>query len=205
MEFTQEHFDQIVAKLKSGFSEEMKTLVGGLKGEELQQLVTNSKASAEQVEILKKSLSELSLDFKQWEEKRTANEFKSYYKQVGEFLKAHATEISNMAKGEKNSLELTLKAPEVITTGNAANGVTPDIMGVQIAAPDNVNLRQDSILNLVSTTSTNQAAYGYTETFPKEGDYAFVAEGEVKPQIDFSIQTQYVTCLLYTSPSPRDA
>lgn len=88
---------------------------------------------------------------------------------------------------------ITFKAPEPITSASTPtnpDGI-PEIVGVQQAAPGNVNLRSAFVMELVTRFATNQKAYAYTDTVPKDGDYSFVAESGTKPQIDFVIETRY--------------
>lgn len=46
-------------------------------------------------------------------------------------------------------------------------------------------------MSRVTTLETSLASYPYTETVPKDGDYAFLAEAATKPQIDFKIETRF--------------
>ena len=87
---------------------------------------------------------------------------------------------------------MTVKVPEDITTGSATNpdGI-PELAGVQMAPPSNVNLRSAIVDGLVNMFNTNQAVYAYTESTPKDGDFAFVAEGIEKDQLDFKVETRY--------------
>ncbi|RZK45846.1 MAG: hypothetical protein EOO97_00390 [Pedobacter sp.] len=62
-----------------------------------------------------------------------------------------------------------------------------------MAPPTRVNLRTTITDGLVTTFNTSLAAYPYTESVPKDGNYAFVAEGTAKPQIDFKIETRYAS------------
>jgi hypothetical protein len=82
----------------------------------------------------------------------------------------------------------------VVTTANATpEGTVPDYFYQQYAPAPNVNLRQDSIMSRVTTLQTSLAAYPYTETLPKDGDFAFITEGTAKPEIDFTIETRFAT------------
>ena len=65
------------------------------------------------------------------------------------------------------------------------------MIGVQTAPPTNVNLRGSIVDGVVNTIATNQSVYTYTESLPKDGDFSFIAEGALKPQIDFTIETRY--------------
>ena len=111
-----------------------------------------------------------------------------------ELLKAIKEKQEDIAKAYKSGngfVEFQVKAVADITTANGVNTAPPAITGTQQAPLSNVNLRQMGVLQLTTQFNTNLAAYPYTEAKPKDGDYAFVAEGTVKPQIDFSWETNY--------------
>ena len=112
--------------------------------------------------------------------------------QIDTFIADNITEIQSLKSKGSGTVEFTVKVPETITTASATNpdGI-PEIVGVQMAPPANVNLRGVVVDRLVTTFSTNQPAFPYTESVPKDGDYAFVNELGVKPQIDFKIETRY--------------
>ena len=116
----------------------------------------------------------------------------SFSAQIRKFFEDNQEKIREIKSAGHGMLELELKDPELITTGNATIvGDVPNIAGIQQAGASNVNLRGTFVEDLVNTIQTSLAAYPYTETLPKDGDFEFVAEGEVKPQIDFEIETQY--------------
>jgi len=48
-------------------------------------------------------------------------------------------------------------------------------------------------LNLATRSKTGQPVYTYSELTPKDGDYAFTAEGDAKPQIDFNWVNRFAT------------
>lgn len=113
--------------------------------------------------------------------------------QIGKFISDNADKIKEMKSAGHGLIEMTVKAgPGDITTSSAENpdGI-PELAGVQMASPANVNLRSAIVDPLVNTFNTNQAVYAYTETTPKDGDFAFVAEGTPKAQVDFKIETRY--------------
>lgn len=112
--------------------------------------------------------------------------------QINQFIEENAAAIKNAFNTGGAPLEFTTKAVADITTGSASNpdGI-PEIAGVQMAPPSNVNLRGAIVDSLVTTLSTSLSSYPYTETEPKEGNSAWVAEGGTKPQIDLRIKTRY--------------
>jgi len=94
----------------------------------------------------------------------------------------------------KGSVEIVIKDPATMTTGSATpQGTVPVYSHQQWAPAPNANIREASIIDRVTTLQTSLAAYPYTETVPKDGDYTFVAEGVAKPDIDFKIETRYAT------------
>ena len=113
-------------------------------------------------------------------------------KQVNNFIESNFDKIQQIKSSGQGVISLNIKAPETITTGSSTLPASvPNLQGVQVAPPTNVNLRTDTILGLTSNISTNQASYAYTETVPKDGDFTFLGEGEIKPQVDFTIRTEY--------------
>ncbi len=104
-------------------------------------------------------------------------------------------DIKNVLKAKHGVVELEIsKEVANITTASATpQGTVPTYAHQQFAPAQNANIREGSILNLVTTLQTSLAAYPYTETVPKDGDYSFVAEGVAKPQIDLKIETRYAT------------
>jgi len=112
--------------------------------------------------------------------------------QIRKFVADNAEEIKAIKNAGHGLIEMTVKVPEDISTGSATNpdGI-PELAGVQMAPPANVNLRSAIVDGLVNMFNTNQAVYAYTESVPKDGDFSFVAEGAVKPQVDFKVETRY--------------
>lgn len=112
--------------------------------------------------------------------------------QVTKWLKDNHDEIIKIKKQGSGMIELEIKAVAAITTGSATNpdGI-PALVGTQVAPPSNVNLMDVFVESLTTTINTTLAAYAYTESVPKDGNFDFIAEGGSKPQIDFKIETRY--------------
>ena len=112
--------------------------------------------------------------------------------QINKFIADNADEIKSMHGAGRGMIEFTTKVVGDITTGSASNpdGI-PEIVGVQVAPPGNVNLRATIVDSLVSKFNTNLASFPYTDTEPKDGDFGWVAEGAAKPQVDLLIKTRY--------------
>lgn len=110
-------------------------------------------------------------------------------------LKEKHSEIKKVYEAGSGVVEIEFKAVGSVATTNGTNANVPTLQGTQDAALGNIELRNIDILGLFSRLSTNQASYAYTEAVPKDGDYGFVEEGKLKPQIDFKWDTRYATPL----------
>lgn len=128
----------------------------------------------------------------------------SVQKQVADFVKDNFDKIKQIQKAGSGVLELKVVGDmtagnAVVTTagivGTAGSVSNPDgipaLVGVQMSPPTRVNLRNAIINSLVNNFATSMAAYPYTESVAKDGDYSFVAERGTKPKIDFKIETRY--------------
>ena len=110
-------------------------------------------------------------------------------------LKEKHSEIKKVYEAGSGVVEIEFKAVGSVATTNGTNANVPTLQGTQDAPLGNIGLRNIDILGLFSRLSTNQASYAYTEAVPKDGDYGFVEEGKLKPQVDFKWDTRYATPL----------
>lgn len=132
---------------------------------------------------------------------------KSINKAVRDFIQENFETIKNLKQKGQGFVEFEVKAVGNMTSGNAIvddgggsgtvgsatnpDGI-PELVGVQMAPPSRVNMRTNLINSLTNNFNTSLAAYPYTESVPKDGDFAFqLAEGDAKAQIDFKIETRY--------------
>lgn len=102
-------------------------------------------------------------------------------------------DIKSVYNSGSGMIEIEIKAPAIITTANGTSTGQPGTYPVEITGLDNVNLRRYDITNYVTTRPTSMASYAYTDALPKDGDFDVVAEGAVKPQIDFTWETRYAS------------
>lgn len=118
----------------------------------------------------------------------------SVEQQVNKFITDNFDKIKALKSAGHGNVEFEIKAVGPMTTGSATNpdGI-PALVGVQQAPPTRVNYRSTIVDNLVTKFSTSLPAYPYTESIPKDGDFAFVAEGTAKPETDFKIETRYAS------------
>jgi len=108
----------------------------------------------------------------------------SVAKQLNTFLTENKETIANLNKSGSGSIEFIPKAVADITTASGT-----DAIQFPALAHNNLtgfNFRDDSsLIGLATVSSTSSPVLSYSELEPKDGDYTFVAEGAVKPQIDF--------------------
>lgn len=110
-------------------------------------------------------------------------------------IKEKHAEIKKVYEAGSGVVEIEFKSVGSVATTNGTNANVPTLQGTQDAPISDVRLRKIDTLNLFSRLRTNQASYPYTEAVPKDGDYGFVEEGKLKPQIDFKWDTRYATPL----------
>ena len=105
--------------------------------------------------------------------------------QVFGFIEENETKIKELYTKGSGHVEFVPKVVADMTTGSGANATAASHL-----LSDNLggfNMRDDSsLLNLATRSKTGQPVYTYSELTPKDGDYAFTAEGTAKPQIDFN-------------------
>lgn len=117
---------------------------------------------------------------------------KSVREQLIDFLTENKDEIKAIAKAGSGMIEF--KAVDTVSRANGAIvAPMPTLVGTQLVPPTPVNLRTIQMLSLTTNLNTNLSAYPYTEVTPKDGDFGFISEGAIKPQIDFKWETRWAT------------
>ena len=111
--------------------------------------------------------------------------------ELKQFIESNIDKIKAIHTAGTGVVEFELKAVADITTASGVNTSPPAITGTQQAPLGNINLRDFNVAMLTTNIPTSLSAYPYTEAKPKDGDYTFLAEGAIKPQIDFSWETNY--------------
>lgn len=120
------------------------------------------------------------------------------WENVSSLVEKHITENHEAIKtafktrGSFEISEEVMKAVGIVTT---ANGTLPNALPInyvaQTAGVPNVRLRRPNLLDYVNTYNTNQKSLPYIEAVPGEGDFAIVAEGGLKPQLDIDWVTRW--------------
>jgi hypothetical protein len=145
--------------------------------------------SAEDIKKISDTIGNLELEVKSLKEKGF-KKGSTVREQINEFVEKNAAKIAEIKAAGSGVLEFKAVGAMVDASASNPDGI-PDLVGVQVSPPTNVNLRAAIVDGLVSKFGTNLAAFPYTESLPKDGDFAFVLEKGDKPQIDFEIQTRY--------------
>lgn len=133
----------------------------------------------------------MGLELKALKEKGGNTEL-SFKSQINKFVTDNIAKIIELKAAGTGIIEFKAVASMLDSSASNPGGI-PELMGVQVAPPTNVNLRQSIVDALVSKFGTALAAYPYTESVPKDGDFAFLLEAGAKAQIDFKIETRYAS------------
>ena len=183
------NFNEIIdslAALKAS-NEELATIKS-----QLEELKSKGGVTTEQYDSLKQSVEEIGTEIaKQSKSGSVKNE--SLEDAIAKAVVEKQSEIISKLKSGSGLVEIEIsKAVGNMTTASGTIPVTaPVITGVQQAPISNIDLRTLSVEQYMTSMPTDQAAFSYTETVPKDGDYTFVNEGAVKPQIDFKWETRF--------------
>lgn len=145
--------------------------------------------SAEELKLITDTVAALDLEVKSLKEKGV-NKGQSIKSQIAEFIEKNAAKIAEIKSAGSGMLEFKAVGSMLDSSASNPDGI-PDLIGVQVAPPTNVNLRSSIVDSLVTKLPTSLAAYPYTESVPKDGDYSFVGEAVIKSQLDFKIETRY--------------
>ena len=158
---------------------------------ELQELRDKGQDSSSRVEKLTEAIKEQGSALQSFMEMQKAAENKTFEDEFGEFLVENKGEIERIAKARSGEIEFVPKVVGDMSTGSGGDGaVTPPAN--HNTSLSNIRYRNDNwVIDACNSFSTNSASFAYTEVSPKEGGYAFVAEGGTKPQIDFQWQNRY--------------
>lgn len=123
-------------------------------------------------------------------EAQSKKEVDGVAKQLHNFLTENKSNIKDLYKAGSGSIEFIPKAVADVTTGSGTNQETPSRLWHDDLG--GFNLRSDDgLISLATVSSTGSPLYSYTEMLPKEGGYAFVAEGNAKPKIDFKWENRF--------------
>lgn len=148
-------------------------------------------ASKEEVLKLHEAIKTQGIALTEFIDSQSKKELKTYTEQLNSFLSENKSKLAEIFKNKSGVIEFVPKAVGAMSTASGGNGV--------IVPPENMNTalgsfnfrNDDPLVALASVTNTSSPQYVYTELVPKDGRYAFVAEGTAKPQIDFAWQNRY--------------
>jgi len=156
--------------------------------------VAQDSGAASKAEILKlhAAIKEQGEAFDLFVEAQKNKEIKSFGAEMQDFLIANKDTLADIRNKKSGTIMFVPKVVGDMST--AAGAIIGTVPANNDASLNPVNLRNDNmLLALADITNTSAAIYPYTEVLPKDGDFAFVAEGGVKPQVDFKWETRYAT------------
>ena len=104
-----------------------------------------------------------------------------------------AEEIKELYQKGSGVIEIDItKAVGSVATTSGTGANLPSAAAVQLAGGlPNVNLRNIPVESFFTKLKTGASIYPYVEVKPKEGDFTAVGEGDAKPQIDLTWETNY--------------
>lgn len=153
-----------------------------------------TKSELQKVQDAMKAQGETLLEIKESHKSAIAKGFDA---QLGSFLTANKEKIKEIYKSGKGHLEFYPDQDEinkVVGDVMRANGLIGSVPAYNDVNLPFVNLRDDNpMLAFASTQNTNSASIPFTEITGWEGNAAAVAEGGLKPQVDFDWVTNYAT------------
>lgn len=135
-----------------------------------------------------KVLQELGAQVKSLSEKANPIDM-SFKGQIQTWLTENTATLKTLHSQNK-SIELELKV--VGNIGLTSGSIQTPVPQFPIWGAPDFNLIGTFIEQYISVSATNMPAFPYTEMLPKDGDFAFLTEGQIKPEIDFKWETRYV-------------
>lgn len=153
-------------------------------------------ATKEEIQNLHKEIEKNGTALESFIEGQKKQVVENVTKQFNGFVEENHDEIKSIFTKGSGEVQFVPKAVEDITTGSGSDVGTPShLLHTDLG---NVNLRNDNaLLSLANVSSTGDARFSYSESVPKEGDYAFVAEGGLKPPLDWKWENRF--------PEPKKA
>jgi HK97 family phage major capsid protein len=148
-------------------------------------------ASKEEVEKLHTAIKTQGIALQDFIDQAKSRVIQGFSEQFVSFIGENKDQLAQIVKNKAGVVEFIPKAVGAISTASGGDGVIVPPANHNTQA-GGFNLRNDdALVALATVTSTSSASYAYTEYVPKDGDYAFVAEGTAKPEIDFTWQNRY--------------
>ena len=147
-------------------------------------------ATTDEIKKLHDAIEQTGTEFQEYVEAQKKAVIKSVNKQINDFIVDKHEEIKNIRKAGAGFVEFIPKAVGDMATGSGSNiTAASHLLSTQLGS---FNFRDDNaLLNLATVSSTNTPVVTYTEMLPKDGNYAFVAEGGSKPQIDWKWENRF--------------
>lgn len=184
-------FDALKTELSNGFATKEQIETAEKQIAEFQALKSTN-------EELNKRVSDMSETLKEMKDAQNVNIFTdNFEKDIEDFLTKNQDNFRQALKSGNGMFTLD-KAVAIVTT---ANGTLPTALPANYVAydrgVDNIPLRRPLVLDFVNKFNTNQVVLPYVEASPKEGDFAVVLEGGLKPDLDVKWETNYTTAEKY--------
>lgn len=147
--------------------------------------------TAEELKTLNEAVKTQGIALQSFIDAQTKAVVQTVGKQLHDFLNENEEKIKAMKEAGSGQIEFIPKAVAPMTTASGTD-VAPVMNQIGHTELGSFNLRNDdALINLATVSSTGKATMSYTELVPKDGDYAFVAEGTEKSQIDWKWENRF--------------
>lgn len=177
--------------IKTGLEAKFDKLTGDL------EVMRKEQVSVAQLDKINDSLKEQGEKITDFNEKHETAKGKFFHEQLKSFLTANKDKLKDTFEKGNGTITFQPDQEEIdkavgdVMRANGAIGTVPAWNDVSLP---NVMLRDDNpMLSFAKNYRTNSASQPFTEITGWEGNAAAVAEGGLKPQVDFDWITNYAT------------
>ncbi len=187
----EDNINKQIEAIETGLQTKFDDLTGDL------QKMRDEQVSVAQLDKINDAIKEQGEKLTEFKEEKETARGKFFHEQLKSFLDANQDKlVENFNKGQgivefKPNEDEIEKAVGDVMRANGTIGTVPAWNDVNLP---NVSLRNDNpLLAFANNYRTNSASQPFTEISGWEGNAAAVAEGGLKPQVDFDWVTNYAT------------
>ena len=187
----EDNINKQIEAIETGLQTKFDKLTGDL------DLMRKSQVSVEKLDKITDAIKEQGEKLTEFKEEKETAKGKFFHEQLKSFLDANQEKLSDIHSKGTGVIEFQPNEEEIekaVGDVMRANGTIGTVPAWNDVALPNVSLRNDNpLLSFAHNYRTNSASQPFTEISGWEGNAAAVAEGAVKPQVDFDWVTNYAT------------
>jgi len=158
--------------------------------EKHEEYINELKEQLKDYDTVKEELNKLALAVKSLSEKPADKSNVDFKGALKVELEKHAESLAKMATKEGKNMSIVVKVPATMTTANVSGAAAnPALSNQHLPGFMLIPERNPFILEFIDYSSTTSSEITWAEERNPEGDAQFTAEGELKPLLDFEIET----------------